>query len=102
MEDILTDSSNDIMTAAGDFATGDSGEQSIRLLMNTSKGEWKENPLTEMKVVESVKGGVVGYLEQHDSNMLSSEIQTQLTRDGAKVRRIASSAANIEVEADYE
>ena len=39
MEDILTDSSNDIMTAAGDFATGDSGEQSIRLLMNTSKGE---------------------------------------------------------------
>ena len=46
--------------------------------------------------------GVVGYLEQHDSNMLSGEIQTQLTRDGARVRRIASSAANIEVEADYE
>lgn len=94
MEDILTDSSNDIMTAAGDFATGDSGEQSIRLLMNTSKGEWKENPLSGV--------GVVGYLEQHDSNMLSGEIQTQLTRDGARVRRIASSAANIEVEADYE
>ncbi len=50
MEDILTDSSNDIMTAAGD-----SGEQSIRLLMNTSKGEWKENPLTGV--------GVVGYLD---------------------------------------
>ena len=78
MEDILTDS----------------GEQSIRLLMNTSKGEWKENPLAGV--------GVVGYLEQHDSNMLSGEIQTQLTRDGARVRRIASSAANIEVEADYE
>lgn len=93
MEDILIEG-DDVKIANGDLATGDSQEQSVSLTLNTSKGEWKQTPRHGV--------GVTSFLEMADTGNLAREIQTQLTQDGARVRRIVPSLDNIEVEASYE
>jgi hypothetical protein len=82
MEDFLLDTDGDLLLDTnGDFVLGESTTQHQQLLIMTTKGAWKENPLVGV--------GAMQYLENEDNAGLLNEIRKQFTTDGMTVTKIA-------------
>ncbi len=93
MNDIALTENYDLETTNGDFALTECLKQSQMLLLETNKGEWKQNP--EMGV------GVVNYLEQHSPARLAREIREQFSKDGMQVDKVSLSGTKLNVDAQW-
>lgn len=94
MNDILLDDNYDIRIVNGDLDIGLSDSQQAQLLLQSSTGEWKENPTHGV--------GIAQYLEHHEKGQLARRIQTELTADGMRVNKININNSNIHIDAAYE
>ena len=78
MQDFLIDDNDDLITGInGELELGESTSQHQKLLLETEKGQWKENVLVGV--------GVMHYLENEDTAGLFNEIRKQFTNDGQQV-----------------
>lgn len=93
MNDILLTSGYGLDTENGDFRVGDCLKQSQMLLLETSKGEWKQSP--EMGV------GLVSFLEDYDMTRAAREIREQFSKDGMRVERIRIEGTVLNVDAQW-
>lgn len=93
MVDIAIDKNYDVSIAAGDFGITECLEQSQRLLLITTKGEWKIRPESGV--------GVVNWLETANDGRLQREIRTQMERDGMSVRSVQMRDNNIDIDATW-
>lgn len=93
MLDILLNTDGDLQTAAGDFVTGNSDVQHQNLLLQTFKGEWKENP--------TIAVGAAGFLKDENVHALAAEIKQEFERDGMNVNAIEVTTEKINVDAHY-
>ena len=87
----LRDSSG-LITAG--FIVGDVTFQNQTMLINSTKGEIKEDPLAGV--------GASNFVESADSASFSREIRSQLNRDGQNVKSISVNIPAVRVEANYE
>lgn len=94
MNDILLDDNYDIRIVNGDLDIGLSDGQQAQLLLQSSPGEWTENPIHGV--------GIAQYLEHHDKGQLARRIQTEFTADGMRVNKININNSNIHIDAAYE
>lgn len=91
--DILMDETGDVAFINGDFVIGDSTLQHQEDLIRAAKGEYKENPLTGV--------GIINYLKDTNEASAFREIRTQFTSDGMLVRKLEISNNGIEIDAEY-
>lgn len=80
--DILLDDNLDLAIVSGDIAQGSTFLQEQRLLMETSKNDWKEYP--------DVGIGAESYLEDEDPHALYAEIREQYVKCGMEVKSISN------------
>lgn len=93
MTDILLDTNHDLRIENGDFVIGTSDFQHQELLLQTFKGEWKENP--------TIAVGAAGFLKDNDIQGLAAEIKQEFERDGMTVNGIEFTEEKIKVDAIY-
>jgi hypothetical protein len=93
MQDILLHTDGDLQTDAGDLVIGYSDGQHQNLLLQTFKGEWKDNP--------TIAVGAAGFLKDEDVHGLSAEIKQEFERDGMNVAAIEITTEKISVDASY-
>lgn len=93
MIDIAIDSGYNISITGGDFGRQECLAQSQRLLLITTKGEWKIRPESGV--------GIVNWLESVNDGRLMREIRTQMESDGMKVNSINMNDNNIEIDAEW-
>jgi hypothetical protein len=74
MTDILLDENYEILFENGDFKVGDSEGQHIKLLLDTFKGDWTQNPTTGIGLIRWKNGRMDARFER--------ECQLQFTADG--------------------
>jgi len=87
MIDILLKDDYQLDTEGGDFKTGDSEGQHIRLLFDTAKGDWTQNPLTGIAAIKWLNGPLDARFER--------EIQLQVEADGLTGLRVDVQNDNI-------
>lgn len=75
MTDFLLNDDGDMTIANGDFLIGDSEAQDVELLITSSKGAWKEYPLTGVGIAQLVK-------TRSTEVRIKRDINEQLTLDG--------------------
>jgi hypothetical protein len=75
MTDFLLNDDGDMTIANGDFLIGDSEAQDVELLITSSKGAWKEHPLTGVGIDQLVK-------TRSTEVRIKRDINEQLTLDG--------------------
>lgn len=79
----------DLLIDNGDFVIIDSDQQNVDLILNTSIGNWFENPLVGV--------GIINYLASPENPLvLEALIKKQLTNDGFKVESISIKGTTIE------
>jgi hypothetical protein len=95
MKDILLDDNEDIQIQSGDLVIGESGDQHVRHLVKSSKGEYKANPEIGVNLID--------FLETDKIQELGYEINDQLKYDGATPGSIVldSDTGEIFIKADY-
>jgi hypothetical protein len=93
MQDILINSSGDLVIENGDFKVADPTSQNQQLIIASQKGEWKQNPLTGVGIADWLKGEKQGGLK--------AEIKQQLKGDGMKVNKIEINQHTISIDAIY-
>lgn len=81
MNDILLDDNYQPVIQDGDFVAGEDLLQNEKLLLATSKGEWKENPTTGC--------GVIDEINNESTYDITSEIRRQFKADGILVSSIS-------------
>ena len=93
-QDILLDDNQNPQLSGGDFATGDSDDQHVELLMVSTQGQWKENPLTGI--------GLPNYMKQQGTSaaQMKRDITVGLAADGYKVKTLTLDAGEFNL--DYE
>lgn len=76
--DILLDETGDLAIERGDFVVGESDQQHLVLLLQTTQGEWRQDPLVGV--------GLARYLSSPygpaQAAELSRNLSIQLQRDG--------------------
>jgi len=92
MKDIMLDEDFDLLIENGDFVIGESFEQEVTLIVQSTKGEWKNQPL--------IGAGIADYLLDNDFNGLKSEIKTQLKYDGKTLKNFQVDAYTIKIDAE--
>ncbi len=96
MQDILLDENYDLsITPTGDFAVGFSDEQHIDLILESGKGDWRQNPQVGVNIRQLLA-------EDQTPTFLKHEIQKQLEVDGARVERIDFLNGKLQIKAKYE
>ena len=55
MKDFLLDDNNDLKIINGDFDIGESEMQEVGLILQSTQGEWKENPLLGPNLFRFIK-----------------------------------------------
>lgn len=90
MIDLLLDSTGDI---AIPLQRGESSLQHQTLLLQTAKGDWKEQP--------TVGVGTIGFLKDENESGLLNEIRIEFEKDGMQVRALQFDNNNISVDANY-
>ncbi|WP_348814061.1 hypothetical protein [Flavobacterium maritimum] len=85
MTDFLLDDNGNMLIANGDFVIGDSEAQDVELLIKSSKGAWKEHPLTGVGIAQLIKSKATEVRIKRDIN-------EQLMLDGF---------INIDIDIDY-
>lgn len=94
INDILLNANMDIEITDGDFKVGDATGQSMKMLLVSQKGEWKQNP--------DVGVGVADYLKGERPGGLKAEIKRQLKADGATIKNIrVFDNGTINIDASY-
>jgi hypothetical protein len=71
----------------GDFAVGDAEGQSILLLLDTTKGDWTQNPLVGVGAKRWINGRLDARFER--------EVRLQLEADGLKDLKIEIDENNV-------
>jgi hypothetical protein len=80
MSDIALTDTYELQIESGDFAITDSEAQSIKLLFDTSKGDWTQSLLTGIGGVKWLKGRLDARFER--------EIQLQIQADTIQTLRV--------------
>ena len=93
---ILNDDTAELMTKAGDWQLDDSTRQHEKLLIDSDKGAWRQNPTARV--------GIQRYLLDEAPGDLISVIKAELRNDGMRVDSVRQDAdkGEITVEAAYE
>lgn len=91
MNDILLTDDFGMFFRDGDFVVGESLRQTQMLLLVTNKGEWKQNPIMGI--------GVLNYIETHNAGKLQREIRSQFSLDGMQVSSVNMDGSILHVEA---
>ncbi len=92
--DILLDEDGDLMLDEnGEPVVGDVTIQNQRLLLATSKGDWKLYPLVGV--------GLNEFVDDESPRDLMREIRMQLKADGQVIKSIEIKGENINVDAKY-
>lgn len=95
--DLLLDTDDDLLVERGDFVVGESDAQHLDLLLRTTQGDWRADPLVGV--------GLLRYLKAPygpaQAAPLTREVAIQLERDGYQVleldlRDLADSTINAE------
>lgn len=92
MIDITLDKDNDLLIKNGDFVLGDCEGQDIEFLLESFKGEWKENPRVGAEIIKLVKSRATETRIKRDAN-------EQLSNDGFKEIDISIDYPNVNVDA---
>lgn len=78
---ILADDNDLIINSTGDFDVKESDQQHVILLINTFLGQWKQDPLVGV--------GIINYLASSGQQQtLRREITVQMIADGYDVKEI--------------
>lgn len=93
MTDLLLTQDYDLEIKNGDFAIGNSQEQSVELMLMSKQGEYKLNPEAGCNIL-SAKNGVIG-------RMLDREIRVQLEADGFQLENLTITENGIDVSGQY-
>lgn len=93
MKDILLNNELDLDIANGDIVVGESTVQHQQLLLVTSKGDWKENPLVGV--------GAAAFLKDEDESGLLNEIRVEFQKDGMDVKAVNIQSGEINIDANY-
>lgn len=94
MKDIMLDAGFDLAIANGDFYVNVSDQQHGKLLLNTSKNDWKQSPTTGV--------GIEEHLLDDDVDGLFRMIREQFTADGMQLAKVGfNDEGKIEVNAKY-
>lgn len=56
--DLLLNDDNDIVIENGDFLIGESLTQEVALILKSSQGEWKNDPLTGANLIQLINSNV--------------------------------------------
>jgi len=91
--DLILDTDNDLDIIDNDLVMGDSAEQHQSLLLVSAKGEFKENPIATV--------GVLNFLEAENTNELLGEIRKCFAGDGMNVKKLAIDNGKIIIDASY-
>ncbi len=84
----------DLLFADGDLSVAESTQQHQRLLLLSSKGDFKQSPEATV--------GLSAYIERTNPGELVREVRTLFARDGMRVERIKIDTENLEIDACYE
>jgi hypothetical protein len=90
--DIKLDSDYIPVIENGDFKADDSLQQEQKLLLATTKGEWKANPLVGCGVINSIN-------DENPQNMIA-EIKRQFKADGLKIQYLAIVNGELNIDAE--
>lgn len=93
MTDITLTDNYDLAVSNGDFCLEESLKQSQMLLLETNKGEWKQNPTMGV--------GVINYVEDYTAARLAREIREQFAKDGMQVINIRIDGTTLDVDAQW-
>jgi hypothetical protein len=94
MQDLLLNDNGDLIVVNGDLSMGESTLQHQRLLLVTTKGDWRESPLAGV--------GTAAYLKDESAGELLSEIKKEFEKDGMQVSKVNLVDENIIVNAIYQ
>jgi len=98
VRDILIGEEGDVVSIAGDFVIGFSDEQHVEDLMLSSKGQYKQHPLTGIDIIDYFHGP----LSQKEKDNLRREIMLQVEADGMRKASITFLAdGTITVKGEY-
>lgn len=90
MKGILLDENNDIEVVGREMLIGDITRQVINSVLLACQGEYKEEPLIGV--------GLINYVNGSDATFLTGRIKTQLGALGIKTRKITIKDGLINVE----
>lgn len=93
MKDLLLNDTGDLLIQNGDVKIGESTLQHQNLLLLTTKGDWRENPLTGV--------GAAGFLKDENKGELLAEIKKEFEKDGMTVNALSLDNENININAAY-
>ncbi len=79
--DLLLNDENDIQIANGDFVIGESLTQEVALILKSSQGEWKNDPLTGANLIQLINSNV-------DETSLRKRVKLHLHRDNKDYNEI--------------
>ena len=88
-QDILLDATGDLQCTNGDFVIGDANQQNVELILGTSPGEWKANPIVGADLIKSYQGSLDGFTVRN--------IKVQLEADGYAAITITENEKGIHV-----
>jgi hypothetical protein len=94
MQDILLNDNWDVLLSNGDLIMGESTLQHQRLLLATTKADWRENPLIGI--------GAAAYLKDEQPGELLSEIKKEFEKDNMLVTKVNLVDDNIIINANYQ
>lgn len=78
---------------SGDFADGDASAQNKALILQVSKGGFRESPFVGV--------GAATFLLDNGYQLLRREIRRQFELDGMRVRTITVDGDNLKIDANY-
>lgn len=94
MKDLVLDN-DDLLFEAGDFKLSDTTLQHQKLIIHTTKGDWKYTPETGV--------GIEKYFLNENFAGLIKEIRKQLVIDGMSVEDISiTNIGELQIKAEYE
>jgi hypothetical protein len=79
-QDIMIDSTGDLVIDNGDFKIGKSDGQHIECILRSSEGHFKEFPLCGADIQSAINGIIDGAYRK--------KVRLQLVRDGYKVKTV--------------
>lgn len=94
MVDILIDSQNELAISNGDFDLGESTSQHQLLLLQSSKGDWRQSPATGVSLKE--------YLKEESPELILPEIKEQFELDGMNVNALTINNGSLNIDASYD
>lgn len=80
-KDILLEIEGDLKVVNGDFVVDESIDQEVALILQSSKGEYKENPAFGLDLIKKINSNI----EEVELNQL---IKTELKKDGKSYQEL--------------